>query len=189
MWDLRFDIGGFQRYSLFSKNVWWPWKRPFVCICVVKQLKRVLHGYVLPAGCPLAWWWHAWRGWRTSWCPRRVRLSKPLTPPGEPSLLSSGIAGRSWSPGRFTTPDAGRGVFPVYMYYRSGEGKKWILGGYHRGYIIDNLNLSRYSERPPKVMSLCKISWISDVPLLSYVLGRKIKGKELWVICNGGITQ
>ena len=62
-------------------------------------------------------------------------------------------------------------------------------GGYHRGYIIDNLNLSGYSERPPKVMSLYKISWNSDVPLQSYALGRKIKGKELWVICNGGITQ
>ena len=52
----------------------WPWKRPVgslgkVCL----QLKHALHGYGGRAGCPWAWWWHAWRGWRTGWCPRTDR--------------------------------------------------------------------------------------------------------------------
>jgi len=33
--------------------------------------------YAWRAGCPWAWWWRAWRGWRTSWCPQRVRPSRP----------------------------------------------------------------------------------------------------------------
>ena len=33
----------------------------------------VLLGFVGRAGCPSAWWWLAWRGWRTSLCPRKVR--------------------------------------------------------------------------------------------------------------------
>ena len=70
--------------------------------CGVETLFRhVLHGYGEPAGCPLAWWSHAWRGWRKGWCPRRDRPSKPRWPPGEPWRRNSGISGQSWSPGRF----------------------------------------------------------------------------------------
>ena len=47
-------------------------------------LKHVRHGYDGPAGCPLAWWWHAWRGWRRGWCPRRDRCGKPRWPPAGP---------------------------------------------------------------------------------------------------------
>ena len=28
------------------------------------------------AGCPWAWWWHAWRGWRRGWCLRRGRWDR-----------------------------------------------------------------------------------------------------------------
>ena len=32
----------------------------------VYEFKRVFHEYDGPVGCPLAWCWLAWRGWRTS---------------------------------------------------------------------------------------------------------------------------
>ena len=54
---------------------------------IAKQFRHVFSGiqiskhvhreYDEPIGYPLAWWWHVWRGWRTSWYLRRVRPSKP----------------------------------------------------------------------------------------------------------------
>lgn len=34
------------------------------------KFKHALHGFDGPTGCLWAWWWHVWRGWRTSWCPQ-----------------------------------------------------------------------------------------------------------------------
>lgn len=84
------------------------------------RLMHVLHGSSLPIGYPLAWWWHVWRGWRTSWCLRKVQPSKPQKPLEEPWRRSSGIGDQSWSPGRFLEQDAGRAAF--------GWEAQWISG-------------------------------------------------------------
>ena len=42
--------------------------------------RLVRHGFFWRAEYPLAWWSHAWRGWRTSWCLRTSRPSKPRWP-------------------------------------------------------------------------------------------------------------
>ena len=77
---------------------------------VEMRLKPSRHGYGGQAGCPWAWWSHAWRGWRTSWCPQTDQPSKPQMPPAGPWRLSSGSGDRSWSPGRFISPTSGRAV-------------------------------------------------------------------------------
>ena len=43
-----------------------------------------LHGFCVPAGCLLAWWWHVWHGWHTSWCLQTGQPSKPHLPPAGP---------------------------------------------------------------------------------------------------------
>jgi len=37
----------------------------FVCVSSI-LFKHARHEYVLQVGCLSAWWWHAWREWRTS---------------------------------------------------------------------------------------------------------------------------
>ena len=96
-------------------------------MCENSQFKHVLHGFSWPVGCPLAWWWLSWRGWRTSWCLRRVRPSKLRWLPGGPWQLSSGISDQSWSPGRFLWPISGRGVF--WSEARCSFGIFWFLSG------------------------------------------------------------
>jgi len=49
-----------------------------------RPLKRVHRGFVGRAVCPSAWWWHAWREWRTSWCLQ-------TDPPSRPRLLPANI--------------------------------------------------------------------------------------------------
>lgn len=72
------------------------------------RLKLSLHGSSWRVGCPWAWWWHVWHGWRTSLCPQRVQPSRPRMLLEVPSQLSSEIAGRSWSLERSHEQDAGR---------------------------------------------------------------------------------
>jgi len=65
-------------------------KKTVQCLYVVdvywalSWFKHVLHGCGEPTGCPLAWWWRAWRGWRTSWCLRRDRRGRPPKLPAKP---------------------------------------------------------------------------------------------------------
>ena len=68
---------GWQEYKISFCFVWWPWKRPIGSLGKGGlELKHALHGYGGQAGCPWAWWWHAWRGWRRGWCLRRGRWDR-----------------------------------------------------------------------------------------------------------------
>ena len=91
-----------------------------------RQFKHARHGFSWPAGCPWAWWWHAWHGWRTGWCPQKVPPSKPHWPPGVPWQQSSGSAGRSWSPVQFLSPDAGRVI--SWWVVQCSSGISWSHG-------------------------------------------------------------
>ena len=56
----------------------WCWKTPFYTPMQRKRgIKHVHHGYGEPAGYPLAWWSHAWRGWHKGWYPQRVQRGRP----------------------------------------------------------------------------------------------------------------
>ena len=86
----------------------------------LEGLKHVLHGFFVPIGCLLAWWWPSLRGWRTSWCLRKDRRGKLPRLLGERRQPCSGIASRSWSPGRSHVPISGTEAF--------GSAIQWISG-------------------------------------------------------------
>ena len=68
-----------RRLSIFHHQfVFKKWKFLFKIV-----FRLSLLWFFVRVGCPLAWWWHAWHGWRTSWCPRRDRPSKPRWPPAK----------------------------------------------------------------------------------------------------------
>lgn len=98
-------------YCILSGKYCGPKKGRYNISTGRSKLRHVLRGFGGPAGCPLAWWWHAWRGWHTSLCLRKDQLSKLRWLPEEPWRQSSGIGDQSWSPVRFLSLDAGRAVF------------------------------------------------------------------------------
>ena len=112
------------------------------------QLKHVLLGFFVPIGCLLAWWWPSLRGWRTSWCLRRDRRGKLLRLPGVQRRLCSGIASRSWSPGRSLGPIAGRAAF--------GWAIRWISG------IFWSHEVQRF------LVGICEVSWLLRWPGRSF---------------------
>ena len=105
-----------------------------------------LRGFGGPAECPWAWWWRAWRGWRTSWCLQTDQQGKPHLLLEEPSQRSSGNADRSWNLERFLAQDAGRAA--------CGSTARWISGndGSHEERLYQACNdevswLHRWQER------------------------------------------
>ena len=56
--------------------LFWHWVAPKQTVCFVRDV-IVLRGFGGPTGCPWAWWWLAWRGWRTSWCLQTDQQGKP----------------------------------------------------------------------------------------------------------------
>lgn len=76
-----------QAIAASQRYVW----KMFICFfCFVDPNKLffcfriVRHECGEPIGYPWAWWWHAWRGWRTSWRPRRDSPSRLQRLPGGP---------------------------------------------------------------------------------------------------------
>ena len=82
----------------------WSWVR----MRDVIHLMFALRGFGGPTECPWAWWWRAWRGWRTSWCLQTDQQGKPRWLLEEPLQRSSGNADRSWNPEQFLAQDTGR---------------------------------------------------------------------------------
>ena len=69
----------------------WSWKgQSFVC--VVGCLRFILHGFSWLAGCPWAWWWHAWHGWCRGWYPQTIPWGMLRQPPGALAVLRIGTA-------------------------------------------------------------------------------------------------
>ena len=99
--------------------MWWPYKSRLFCYGSNAGTYARLW-FSGPTESPWAWWWHAWRGWRTSWCLQTDQQGKPRLLLEEPSQLSSGNADRSWSLERFLAQDTGRAA--------CGLAAQWISG-------------------------------------------------------------
>ena len=142
MWEREGEAGA---SSCWQGNLKFPAKT-----MMINRLKPARHEFALPTGCPLAWWSHAWRGWRTGWCLRRVRPSRPQRPPaikqtnqnwntgfhnafvllnlpGGHRWRRSGTWDQFWSLGQSPWPTSGRAACGWAT--RSTSGNAWFLGG------------------------------------------------------------
>ena len=125
----------------------------------------VRRGSCEPAGCPWAWWWLAWRGWRTSSCLQTDQPGKPRWPPEGPSRRSSGSAGRSWSPERSHGPGAERAA--------CGSTARWISGsdGSHgeRQFQVGTCEVSSLHLWPARSFALPWWRAVSVEPFLQWI--------------------
>ena len=144
--------------------------------CNEQLLMLARRGSCVQAGCPWAWWWLAWRGWRTSSCLQTGQPGKLRWPPEGPSRQSSGSAGRSWSPERSHGPGAGRAA--------CGSTARWISGsdGSHgeRQFQVGTCEVSSLHRWPARSFALPWWRAVFVEPFLQLICERSAWYVPFW---------